>query len=485
MSEPEPQSLRSRSSKPAAQEGKESSGSKPARHEHKASRIRAVQNFHRSCRPSPLSAEAKDQNYRGLVNLAAIVLVVANLRAAVENMLRYGWRIQLPQDPLSSWPTTWPGLTCFLCLPLFVVAAFGVEALAWRRFINNTLATLLHSLVIIVAFAVPIWVIQASHATVFSGMTLMLGTLVVFLKLVSYAHVSGDARALRADPAALKQLDEENSQAGGPDSDTPMSDVRPCDCSAATLAAYTPTLSHALYFLAAPTLCYQLEYPRSPFIRWRFVARRVGELVFCGGLMIFFIEQYIQPAIDSSFVHIENLNMWYLFERVLKLAVPCLCVWLLMFYALFHSYFNLIAELLRFGDRLFYKAWWNSATLEEYWKLWNLPVHSWCVRHLYAPLLRVGLSPMASLFVVFTFSAVMHEVLISIPTHAFHWYAFAAMMAQIPIIVITKLFFRSLSHSSFEWLGNVFFWLSFCIFGQPICVLLYTYQYEKTSGALA
>ena len=108
----------------------------------------------------------------------------------------------------------------------------------------------------------------------------------------------------------------------------------------------------------------------------------------------------------------------------------------------------------------------------------NLPVHNWCLRHLYAPLLRCGASPMSAMFCVFTFSAVLHEVMISVPTHKFHWYAFAAMMGQIPVIVLTKMLLKRLPLGSNEWLGNVFFWLSFCIFGQPICVLLYTYQYQ-------
>ena len=27
--------------------------------------------------------------------------------------------------------------------------------------------------------------------------------------------------------------------------------------------------------------------------------------------------------------------------------------------------------------------------VKRFWSLWNLPVHRWCVRHLYKPLLRV------------------------------------------------------------------------------------------------
>lgn len=38
------------------------------------------------------------------------------------------------------------------------------------------------------------------------------------------------------------------------------------------------------------------------------------------------------------------------------------------------------AQVLRFGDRLFYRDWWNANTIEAYWRLWNLPVHYWMVR---------------------------------------------------------------------------------------------------------
>jgi diacylglycerol O-acyltransferase-1 len=67
-------------------------------------------------------------------------------------------------------------------------------------------------------------------------------------------------------------------------------------------------------------------------------------------------------------------------ERTLKLAVPNAIVWLLMFYAVFHSSLNLLAELLRFGDRGFYNEWWNSQDLATYWRHWNLPVHHWVQR---------------------------------------------------------------------------------------------------------
>jgi len=118
---------------------------------------------------------------------------------------------------------------------------------------------------------------------------------------------------------------------------------------------FRPSLQHMFYFVAAPTLCYQNSYPRTPRIRWRFVMRRLFELVFCFILMSFIIEQYIVPIVANSkqLIMHNELAALQILERILKLAVPNTAVWLLMFYAVFHSWLNLLAELLRFGDRYF------------------------------------------------------------------------------------------------------------------------------------
>lgn len=43
-------------------------------------------------------------------------------------------------------------------------------------------------------------------------------------------------------------------------------------------------------------------------------------------------------------------------ERLLKLSLPNLYLWLLMFYTLFDLWLNIVAELTGFGDREFYKV---------------------------------------------------------------------------------------------------------------------------------
>jgi hypothetical protein len=80
----------------------------------------------------------------------------------------------------------------------------------------------------------------------------------------------------------------------------------------------------------------------------------------------------------------------------------------------FHLTLNLLAELLRFGDRCFYKDWWNATTFSTYWRTWNMPVHQWLVRHAYFPMMRAGASKTVANLLVFVISAVFHELLVSV-----------------------------------------------------------------------
>ena len=50
-------------------------------------------------------------------------------------------------------------------------------------------------------------------------------------------------------------------------------------------------------------------------------------------------------------------------ERVLKLSLPTLYGWIIMFYCLFHLWLNILAELTHFGDREFYKVWFHYSSI--------------------------------------------------------------------------------------------------------------------------
>ena len=248
------------------------------------------------------------------------------------------------------------------------------------------------------------------------------------------------------------------------------------------------TLSNVLYFVVVPTLCYQVQYPRTRRIRKAWLAKRCLEMLCTIALMAFLVEQYVIPTVaniklvdnagelagtDGVVPRSCSLGASLLLERVLKLSVPYTYFWLAMFFGFFHLWFNILSELTCFADRLFYRDWWNATTLEEYWRKWNLPVHNWLVRHVYFPCVRAGCSKASAQLIVFFLSAALHELVISVPCRTVRLWAFIGMMAQAPLGIVTKLFEAKFGKSQ---LGNCFFWSIFCIFGQPLCVMLYYFD---------
>lgn len=177
------------------------------------------------------------------------------------------------------------------------------------------------------------------------------------------------------------------------------------------------TMGNLGYFWWAPTLVYQPAYPRTEKIRWVFVGKRMAEVFGLSVFIWFASAQYAAPVLINSLDKIASLDVPKILERLMKLSTISLVIWLAGFFALFQSFLNALAEVTRFGDRCFYEDWWNSESLGAYWRLWNKPVYTYFKRHVYSPLIGRGWSPRAAQLAVFFASAVLHEVLVGIPTH--------------------------------------------------------------------
>ena len=132
---------------------------------------------------------------------------------------------------------------------------------------------------------------------------------------------------------------------------------------------------HMSYFMFAPTLCYELNFPRTSRKRKFFLFRRVLEVILGTNLMLAMIQQWMVPNVINSLVPFHSLNWPLTIERLLKLSLPNHVIWLIFFYIYFHSFLNTLGELLNFADRSFYQDWWNATNLEVFWQSWNLPVH--------------------------------------------------------------------------------------------------------------
>lgn len=402
-------------------------------------------------------------NYRGLLNLCILLLVLANTRLFLENILKYGILI----DPLKviqlflSQPYSWPNICLVLGAGVFTLVAFYTECLLSKDYISERFGFLVHATNLSLLLIIPAGVILYLHPfPAFSCVTCAIYT-ISFLKLVSYASVNKWCRQKKGDG---KKMRRSRSM-----SESPKFGV---NGHVATIIKSYPdnlTQSDLWYFMVAPTLCYELNFPRSLRIRKRFLIKRIVEMLFLSQLMLGLIQQWIVPTVQNSMRPLHDMEMSRVLERLLKLAVPNHLIWLIFFYWGFHSCLNVSAELLKFGDREFYKDWWNAESVTEFWQTWNIPVHRWCVRHLYKPLVKRGYSKQLASVLVFAMSAFFHEYLVSVPLRMFRVWAFLAMLGQVPL----AQFVNKYIHGKY---ANMVVWLSL-ILGQPIAIFCYVHDY--------
>uniref|UniRef100_A0A667H8N5 O-acyltransferase n=1 Tax=Lynx canadensis TaxID=61383 RepID=A0A667H8N5_LYNCA len=437
---------------------------------------------------SLFSSDSGFSNYRGILNWCVVMLILSNARLFLENLIKYGILVD-PIQVVSLFlkdPYSWPALCLIIVANVFAVAAFQVEKRLAVGALTEQAGLLLHvvNLATILCFPAAVALLLESITPVGSVLALMVYT-ILFLKLFSYRDVNLWCRERKAKAKAKSASAGKKANGGA----------------APRTVSYPDNLTYRdlYYFLFAPTLCYELNFPRSPRIRKRFLLRRLLEMLFLTQLQVGLIQQWMVPTIQNSMkpfkVRGQALLWWggggrvglraargassalspqdmdysRIVERLLKLAVPNHLIWLIFFYWFFHSCMNAVAELMQFGDREFYRDWWNSESVTYFWQNWNIPVHKWCLRHFYKPMLRRGSSKWVARMGVFFASAFFHEYLVSIPLHMFRLWAFTGMMAQIPLAWIVSRLFQGNY-------GNAAVWLTLII-GQPVAVLMYVHDY--------
>lgn len=407
-------------------------------------------------------------NYRGLLNLCILLLVLSNARLLIENLLKYGILI----DPFKviqyflAEPYSWPNALLLLCTNFYILVTFTVEVLLSKEWLPEKVGLVFNVTNLLLCLIVPATVILYVHPNPgFSVLTCGVSS-VVFLKLVSYVCVNMWCRQKRSEVKRTIRRHVSMSEPGD-SKDMVNGDVK------TTFVSYPDnlTLSDMYYFICAPTLCYELNFPRTIRIRKRFLLKRIIEMMVLAQLMTGLVQQWIIPTVNNSLKPLTDMEIPLVIERLLKLSIPNHLIWLIFFYWFFHSCLNVTAELLRFGDREFYKDWWNSDSISEFWQNWNIPVHRWALRHLYKPLLRRGVSKQVASVAVFATSAFFHEYLLSVPLRMFRVWAFTAMLGQVPLAMLTAKFCKG-RHQ----VGNMIVWLSL-ILGQPIAILAYVHDY--------
>ncbi len=229
-----------------------------------------------------------------------LLLFVKNIRLIIENYLKYGLLISLPGKSIILTDYTF-AMVAVSSIPVLIFGTLSVEK--WRSL--NVSSLILSPLL----FALHLFHFVNSSSVVYYYVEHPgLATIVIFTTIIASAKCISFSFV--------------NSELLLP-----------------------PKMNHFFYFYFAPTLCYQLNYPRSPSIRWLFVVKRFLEFIGAMLAIQFLLDQYAHPTLLNSLQSLKG-DLWYLklLERMLKLSVTSVYIWLLGFYALFHSFLNFIAE---------------------------------------------------------------------------------------------------------------------------------------------
>jgi sterol O-acyltransferase len=229
-----------------------------------------------------------------------------------------------------------------------------------------------------------------------------------------------------------------------------------------------PNFQKFIYFIFAPTFIYRDEYPRTQTIRWKFVCYNFGEVLGIIWLLSLVVERFLIPHFED--ICLRKYTLSEVMVPVVANSLPGILFMLCGFYSVLHSFQNAFAEMLTFGDRMFYKEWWTSRSLSEYYRTWNVVVHDWLFTYIYKDMYEIVVpkSKVVAKLAVFLISAVIHEWILSnvlklfLPIQFTQFFIAGAVLALLNMLDLP--------------VGNLLVWY-LIVFGSGIQVNLYTLEF--------
>ena len=173
------------------------------------------------------------------------------------------------------------------------------------------------------------------------------------------------------------------------------------------------TLRSLLYFLFAPTMIYRDAYPRaSKPTNWLVVCSYAVQFVAIALFNVVIVNQHLSPrlrVIGSRPLSRDELlalgirSVGFIFYLLLEIG-----------YGFFHCWCNIFAEVMGFGDRMFYKDWLSAINIMDFMRTWNYVTHAWIAEYLFKPLLRWSGSRWTSICLVMTVAGLAHDYIINV-----------------------------------------------------------------------
>ncbi|XP_023253098.1 diacylglycerol O-acyltransferase 1-like isoform X1 [Seriola lalandi dorsalis] len=402
-----------------------------------------------SVQDSLLSSNSSFTRYRGILNWIIILLVLTHAHLFLENFIQHGFLIDVKKvfQHLIEDNCNWPSVSLILGANVFAITALLLERFQEKGALSPTNGHRLHlaNLGLLLLFPAAVIVHEPTTSTGGAFFSLWLYT-VLGMKLYSYQEANHWYRQ-----AHLTDADKDQNG------------------SVAQKAQNEHlTYQDLYYFLLAPTLCYQRDFPCTPKVHINKLLHRLLEMVIVIQIMVGIVQQWIEPIFQRSENSFSSMDITMRVEHLVGLVAPTHFLWLLFFF-LNHSYLNFCAELLRFGDRHFYGDWWNATTLITFWRNWNIPFQKWCHRHVYTQLVEKNVPSSRAELLVFLMSAAVCEYMIALPLHSCRLWIFLVMVFELLVAVFLKDYFQGNYGNGLVWLCH--------LLGPPLAVITYFHDH--------
>uniref|UniRef100_UPI00398EAD45 diacylglycerol O-acyltransferase 1-like isoform X2 n=1 Tax=Pristiophorus japonicus TaxID=55135 RepID=UPI00398EAD45 len=391
-------------------------------------------------RESLFSSSSGFLNYRGILNWAVVVLILTHAHMVLENLITYGILVdpvQIIAFALSD-PNTWPGSYLIVVSNVFVLAALHIEKSLSAMAISEKLGYTAQMMNLGTILFFPLFVLNVLTSSSAAGSAVVIVVhALIFMKLYSYHEVN---RWLREEWAplglksAMKQPGITSCAVRNNETNSASSNVR-------QTISYPDNLTIGdLRLLDYARICSSKD-----------------------------ISKWVLPLTRNSMQPFVEMKLTIKVHQLLLIAIPNHFMWLIFFHGFFHSTLNFIAELMRFGDRRFYRDWWNSETLTYFWSNSNIILHKWYMRHVYRPLIEKGYSKWEGQATVYILSALYHEYLLAAPLQMFRMWLFILMLLQVPTAWFLSKHLRG-------FYGNAIVWICI-ILGPPLVMYMYIHDY--------
>ncbi|POR38754.1 O-acyltransferase [Tolypocladium paradoxum] len=240
-------------------------------------------------------------------------------------------------------------------------------------------------------------------------------------------------------------------------------------------AAYPRNLTFVSYcrWIPLPTVVYELGYPQTERISWAYVAEKLVAMVGILFVMIQVSQRSIYPVVMKTLRMKEDgvplSGRFKEFPWLLSdLIFPFMMEYLLVWYLIWETILNTLAELTFFADRSFYGPWWNSVSWDQFARDWNRPVHIFLLRHVYhSSISSLKVKKHTATLITFFLSACVHELIMWCLFKKLRGYLLFLQMCQLPLVRLS----RTTWLRDRKTLGNFIFWLGIFTGPSLLCSL--------------